>query len=303
MTEHAADPAHPGPTPDARPDTETVAHQRSMPVRYGLLWLGVLVCSLLTVPVAGFLGTDAGTDSPTVLLAGNPVVAVIALGLLVVVLTVIACFLARELNGAVALFVVGWGLGVLGLTTGGIDQFAWSGGSPWGLAIETLVWSVVIGVLVWTLMRFTGGLPDVPHDWRTEPVGSAASLLSKPSLLAAAAGAIVLPIAWLILVDTRLEGQALGAVVLGAFFAGMAGRAAAPRLDPILIYFSVVLFGGLAQVVAASGWSGSLPDALVAGDLPRFLHAMPLDWAAGSLIGVSMGVGWARSFITQDDEN
>ena len=60
MTEHAADPAHPGPTPDARPDTETVAHQRSMPVRYGLLWLGVLVCSLLTVPVAGFLGTDAG---------------------------------------------------------------------------------------------------------------------------------------------------------------------------------------------------------------------------------------------------
>ncbi len=280
-------------------DLEQVREPRPPFVRYALLWLGVLVCSLLTIPVASAMSSDFGMNSPTVLLAVNPLWSMIALLVLVVLYAVIAFMLACELNPAVALFVIGWGFGVLSLTTGGIADFAWADGSLWQLGIETILWSLVIGALVWCLMRFTGGLPEVPHDWRTERIGSVASLLSKPSLLAFAAGAIALPLSWLLLVET-LNAQALGAIILASFFAGMAGRVAAPRLDPILIYFSVIFLGGLAQIIVASGWSGSLADALVTHELPRFSFVMPFDWVGGSLMGVSMGIGWARSFIVQD---
>ena len=280
-------------------DLEQVREPRPPFVRYAVLWLGVIVCSLLAIPVGSTMTSDFGFVGPTMLQAANPVWSAIAMAILVILYTVLALVLARELNPAVALFVVGWGLGVLALSTSGISEFAWSEGSLWALGFETILWSIVLGLLVWVVMRLSGGLPDVPHDWRVEPVGSFASLSSKPSLLAFACGAIALPLSWLLLADT-LNAQALGAVVLASFFAGMAGRVAAPRLDPILIYFGVPLLGGIAQLVVASGWSGSLPDALVTGDIPRLASVMPLDWVAGSLLGVSMGIGWARSFIVQD---
>ena len=40
-----------------------------------------------------------------------------------------------------------------------------------------------------------------------------------------------------------------------------------------------------------------LSSALVEGSVPRLLQIMPITWVAGSLVGVSMGIGWARSFI------
>ena len=82
----------------------------------------------------------------------------------------------------------------------------------------------------------------------------------------------------------------------------MLARVVAPKLDPILIYFGVVLAGGLAQLVIATGWSGSLADALVEGSAPRLVQIMPITWVAGSLIGVSMGIGWARSFVDDPSE-
>jgi hypothetical protein len=281
-------------------DLEQVREPRPPFVRYAVLWLGVIICSLLTIPVAGTMTSEFGVAGPTLLQAANPMWSAIAMAILVIVYTGLAFIMARELNPAVALFVIGWGFGVLALSTAGISEYAWADGSLWALGIETIIWSLVVGFVVWWVMQSSGGLPDVAHDWRVEPIGSLASLSSKPSLLAFACGAIALPLSWLLLADT-LNAQSLGAVVLASFFAGMAGRVAAPRLDPILIYLSVPLLGGIAQLVIASGWSGSLPDALVTGDIPRLAYVMPLDWVAGSLIGVSMGIGWARSFIVQEN--
>ena len=280
-------------------DDDNVHQQRPLGIRYGVLWLGVIVCSLLAIPVGSAMTSNFGVAGPTILQAVSPAWTAIVMAVLVIVYTGLAYLLARELNPAVALFVVGWGFGVLALSTAGISEFAWMEGSLWALGIETLIWSLVVGGLVLWVMRVSGGLPDVPHDWRAESVGSLASLSSKPSLMAFACGAIALPLSWFLLADT-LNAQALGAVVLASFFAGMAGRVAAPRLDPILIYFSIPFLGGIAQLVIASGWSGPLSDALVTGEIPRLAYLMPLDWVAGSLLGVSMGIGWARSFIVQD---
>ena len=277
-------------------DMENCHVDHTPPARYAFLFSGFLAAYLATLPVKDALWSDQGGAAPILLEASSPVIGLFALMALVLVYLVMAGVLARHLNGAVALFVVGVGFSFLSFSMGGIHQFAWSEGSPWLLGIETVCWAVVTFYLVWALNRASGGLPDVPHDWKTEPIGSWASLSSTPSLTALASSLIVLPFAWVLLADDS-HGQVLGAVILASFLAGMAARVAAPKLDPILIYPGVVLVGGLAQLVVASGWSGSLADALVEQTVPRFLYVMPITWVAGSLAGVSMGIGWARSFI------
>ncbi len=45
-----------------------------------------------------------------------------------------------------------------------------------------------------------------------------------------------------------------------------------------------------------------LVEALVTQSIPALSLPMPIDYAAGSLLGVSMGLGWAKSFQQQEQE-
>jgi hypothetical protein len=58
-----------------------------------------------------------------------------------------------------------------------------------------------------------------------------------------------------------------------------------------------ILIGGLVQIGLASGFSGTMADALVAGTAPRLLWVMPLDWVGGSIGGTAFGLGVARMFF------
>jgi hypothetical protein len=40
-----------------------------------------------------------------------------------------------------------------------------------------------------------------------------------------------------------------------------------------------------------------LDDAYIAGALGALARPMPLDYLAGALLGVSFGLGWAKSFL------
>ena len=93
------------------------------------------------------------------------------------------------------------------------------------------------------------------------------------------------------------NGQVLGAVFAGAMVGGVVGRLALPRTQPVLLFVSPILVGGIVQIVLASGFSGTMADALVAGTAPRLLWVMPLDWVGGALGGSAFGLGVARMFF------
>jgi hypothetical protein len=40
-----------------------------------------------------------------------------------------------------------------------------------------------------------------------------------------------------------------------------------------------------------------LDEAYISGSLTALARPMPLDYLAGSLLGVSFGLGWAKSFL------
>jgi hypothetical protein len=51
---------------------------------------------------------------------------------------------------------------------------------------------------------------------------------------------------------------------------------------------------GLAQALTAAASSGPIDAAVATGSLPGWSRAMPIDVAAGTLIGVPVGLGWSK---------
>ncbi len=90
------------------------------------------------------------------------------------------------------------------------------------------------------------------------------------------------------------------AVVVGGLLVGLVGRLVWPARRPWLLFAAPVLFGALGHLVAMLTVGGPLSEAFVAREIPPLGLPIPLDYAAGSLMGVAMGLGWARSFIYEE---
>ncbi len=82
---------------------------------------------------------------------------------------------------------------------------------------------------------------------------------------------------------------------------GLAGRLVAPRAQPVLLFAAPCLFGVIGHLIGLAMTSGALDVAFVNGSISRLSLPMPIDYAAGSLLGVSVGVGWARSFLHEEE--
>ena len=124
---------------------------------------------------------------------------------------------------------------------------------------------------------------------------------SSQAIQMALAGAVMLPLTWLI-AKSSMPGQAMGATFVGGLAAGLAGRLVAANVQPILLFVSPIFFGAIGHLVLA------LLDALAVRCVVRqWKSPEPCErdacaYVAGSLMGVSMGLGWARSFLHHHEE-
>ncbi len=76
---------------------------------------------------------------------------------------------------------------------------------------------------------------------------------------------------------------------------------AAPRAQPVLLFAAPCLFGVIGHLIGLAMTAGALDVAFVNGSTSRLSLPLPIDYAAGSLLGVSVGVGWARSFLHEEE--
>jgi hypothetical protein len=159
-------------------------------------------------------------------------------------------------------------------------------------AVESVAWAILVGVLAMIVLVGSGPLPDVPRrrgSWLAE-------FLDPGNTIFLAVGLVALPVAWLV-VATPLKGQAIGGTILASAAVGFVGRLVAPRLQPALLFAMPVLAGAAGTFIASFNLKGGLGDAFVSGTLSRLAYPMPMDWAAGALCGVAIGLGWARGFV------
>ena len=264
------------------------------------LFGGMILAGFVCVQAAPMMQSAQGGRGPTILSAERPALAAVAVVVCLAIATAVACAVGRVVNAAVGLFVLGAGVFALDSRLGGLRElvFAHSGKSAmFGMAIETLVLALILLGMVLIVFTITRGFHDVePEADGTRPHW----LTSEAALKSAGAGILVLPAVWLI-AQSPMKGQAIAAVFFGAMLAGLIGRLVAPHVQPILLFVSPLIFGAIGHVIAGATMRAPLDDAFIAGSTSAFARIMPLDYVVGSLLGVSFGLGWAKSFLHHEE--
>jgi hypothetical protein len=265
--------------------------------RYAVVFFGMLLAAAICYQAARFAVSPRGTIGPTMFQAQSPVSATFAMVLFFGVATALAAYVGRLVNTAVGLFVLGAGLWALRLRLGTIEDLAFANGSPGLVAVETIFWGLLVLGATLVMFRFAGPLSDIAAEEHQE---APTKLWDNRSLRGFAAGVLCIPAVWLF-ARSDLKGQTLVAVVLGGMAVGLVGRLLAPHAQPRLLFGVTCLFGALGQLVGMMMVRGTLSDAFVAQTIPKICLPMPIDYAAGSLMGVAMGLGWAKSFLHQEE--
>lgn len=264
-------------------------------IRNAALFGSIVLGALLVGGTAGAFTSLRGVAGPTIGLAEAPGRGILLLGLALVPATLMAIIVGRIFNAVVGCFVVGATLAALSMRFGTIEDFAFAGGSLTAAAIETAAWALLVALLALVVFVGSGPLPDLHRrrdSWLAELADSKAAIFVATALVA-------LPVVWLV-VQTPAKGQALGGTILAGAAAGFVGRLLAPRTQPILLFATPVLAGAVAMVIGDVGAGSSIANAYVEGSLPHLSWPMPIDWAAGSLCGVAIGLGWARGFVKEE---
>lgn len=264
------------------------------------LFGGMILAGLACVQAAPMLASIRGDRGPTLLSAERPITAVIAVIACLLIATVIAIVVGRVVNTAVGLFVLGAGVFALDGRLHGLRELAFAHpqrAALFGMAVETALLALVALGLVVAVFKLSGGFRDVePQVDGTRPHW----LISEAAFKSAGAGIVVLPAVWLIS-QSPMKGQAIAAVFVGATLAGLVGRLLAPHVQPILVFVSPMIFGALGHVIAGVTLRLPLDEAYIAGVSSAFAKVMPLDYLAGGLLGVSFGLGWAKSFLHHEE--
>jgi len=258
--------------------------------------LALVVAFAVVGPVAGlFVGSLRGIDGSgqaTLLVGQSPFVGLVA--------GIVAFGLAAG-AGAIGSRAAGLnvGLGCAGLV---LSWAAWLSGqldeivvvsrqSPMpALILEGLIVAAMLVGVVWVVRRFSSEDPEPETE-----VGASAIAVALTAGLAISATA-----AWVVAVEP-LKGQTIGA----AFAAGLVGAATArlvflrlPGWTTVCIPAVLVVLGPLAtQALAGSG--GDVVDAVFEGTLFRLGWLMPMDWAAGALVGIPIGLAWTDGVVGQ----
>ena len=248
--------------------------------------------------MAGAVVTGRGALGPLVLAAEHPIKAILALIVALVVALAAALVIGRLMNAVYGMFVLGGGLFGVAFRFGTVDELARLG--DFGLmhaAIECAIWGLVVLGLTQVVFRVVGRLPDISH------VDERSAFRSAAGWRMAAAGLVVLPVVYFV-AATDAKGQALGAVFLGAVAVGLVGRLISPAVQPRVLYAAPIFAGAIGYFVA-SFMLGQTPlvEAVARGSIAPLGRPMPIDYVASSLMGVSIGLGWARSFVHHDAED
>lgn len=288
-----------------------------------------LFCSIVMfLLIKPFLLSSTGTFGPTILQAQSPGPAIVAILIAMGVGTLIACLVSRLLTSkevmlvdvfarlpastkdmfdpresrastrstGTSMLIIGIGIGWTCLQLESVQTVVLDG-SMGLLALEGLLWAIVLLLMAAIVLRFGGDFvtPMKNDDGTTDDWA-----MGNAAIKMAASGACVLPVVWLI-AQSPMKGQVVIATTLGAVAAGLVGRLVAPTVQPVLLFPAVCVFGALGQWVAGMGLPQD-PSALVAaGQLPNIVLPLPIDYAAGALMGIPIGTSWANGFLEKQE--
>jgi hypothetical protein len=247
---------------------------------------------LVAVAVVGFLGSweasglfsARGGFGPTILQAQSPISAVVSVLITVGVASIIGGFVGRYTTTLTGMFILGFALFAMAMKLDGIDSFIYSKSNVHLLIVEAFSLSALIYVATLVLFAISGPLKDVQ-----KPEEGQQSNFWKILLISLS----VIPVVYLV-AKTPMRGQVIGAVAVGGVVIGFLARQFTPMVQPKIYYVLPIAAGGLGYFLGNN--LGPVSDvALVQGTLSPLLFPMPIEFASGLIIGLSIGLGLAAS--------
>lgn len=266
-----------------------------------LRWIFPLIALLVVGPaaaavVAGLHAIDGSSDT-TLLLNSSPGLGLVAFGAVAagaIVLGGLAGHLTdRKTAITSAALVIAWGAMRTG-DTGHVLARVGAGAVP-ALLLEIGLASGLVVVMLLVIERATGrGKASVLTDL--------AGLRQPTELIVLGAGVVAtLAASWLV-AFTSMPGQTLLAAILGGAAGGAASHlmgsaksAAAPTNTGVIAVLVAAVLGVLSLAVVPG--LGGLASAARAGSITGPGLVQPLMWAAGALLGVQIGFGWAGASL------
>ena len=273
----------------------TAPAAESSVLRTVVLCIVIIIVALVGVFASRFCVSPRGAASPALLVATQPMLAIAAVLVAMIIALLITLTLAKPINAVVSLFALGCAFAAYAMQTGTISDFVFLGANMKLAAAETIVWGVFIMLAAMITFRVGGALVDVPaHDRDGTFAGE---IFHKRAMLSLLAGLAAIPILLFTMVGAS-KGQAIGACAIAGVITAVVGRMIAPRAQPIVLFAMPALVIGVAQLVLAFTGAAVSPDiAFVNGTLSPICVPMPMDIAAGSLLGVAIGLGWSKGLV------
>ena len=234
---------------------------------------------------ADALISSRGVLSPTILQSINPVYALISVVITIGVGSSLGGLVARISSTTTGMFVFGLSLVAMAMKLHGAEEFILSSGSYYILMLESVLLSVL--VLLGTLVVF--GLSGRKQIRSCFNCGSGLEQFGKAVLISL----VILPVIWFI-ANTPAKVQVLGAAALGGVLVGILARQFLQSAQPIMLFVLPIAIGGLGYFVGIMVGDSDIV-ALNQQSISRLLLPMPLDYAAGIIIGLALVLGWTSS--------
>ena len=274
-----------------------------------LLAVGPLVATLMMR-----VNDVDGGRAVTFLVNGDLTAALMTLAVLVGCVLTVGVVAARLFGLSTAMacagFIVAWTASAQG-NLESIVRRAVGGEDLPKLAVEGLLVTLAAGVAA----ALFGRISAAAHASAVKPssdrsrgplsllvTGDTARENPVPILLASlAAGVIVSAIGVWLIALSGARNQTLAAAILGGIAAGAVNQVLSANrsftLTPLVPILSIALLGLLAPLVVlgVEGQGANLVARIYDGTVLNLARPVSLDWAAGALIGVPLGMSWAGS--------
>lgn len=264
--------------------------------RWLIRWTLIILAVFLVGPIAG-LATGAipaldGGPAASALVTRSPI-AGIGLTLGAVTIAALWGLLGARLFGArTGLFLAGlvmlWGAGQ-GATVAGLMRVDGDAGVFTSMAIEGVILLVVGGALSWAICLV--GRAD-EQDY-AEPITHIDHVYAL--IAAVLAGGLA---AWLIGRE-GLKGQALAAATAAGVGAATVGRLIGQRAKAMIFVPAVMLLAVIGPIAAMQLAGGNAVERVFENRFSALGLLTPMDWLAGALLGVPMGLAWAASLANR----
>ncbi len=259
--------------------------------------LGLGLAALCGHMTADWMIAPRGTMGPTLLQAANAVSSVFAMLVLLASLTGIGALVGRNSTAASGLGVVGFGLAALSLRLEGMSGLAMAGGSITMLSVEAIGLGVFLLAASGVIFAVSGPLQNVPSP----PPGDPTPLSLQGLGRALRVSLVVIVVAWVVAASAS-KGQALGAALAGGVAVGLLARRFEPTLQPVALFAMPTAVAAIGYGIGAVTLGGPLDVAFVEQSISPLLFVMPIDYAAGSMIGVATGLSWGAAWAQPPED-